>query len=284
MRTVPTGLASHIAGEELTLAQCVKITRRDGQVFAFSTCNEDLEVEGVVYSAADSVSATAQRSTVGTGVDNLEFIGLLTAETVTEEDLLAGRFDGAAIEIAVVNWADPGAGKIILLSGWLGNVQLTDGQFVAEVRSKAQKLSQKIGELTSPLCRVHRLGDSRCKAALESFRHDRTVYSAGSRREMVFDADAAATGYYDCGLVTFTSGANEGLCREVKAHVVDDGRAAVELQEEFPFEIEVGDAATLEAGCDRRLETCHGKFTNVLNFRGEPHLPGNEKMLERGRR
>ena len=283
MRTVPAGLTTHIAGEELTLAQCVKVTRRDAEVFAFSTCNEDLVVDGVTYLAVNSVSATAQNDSIGSGVDNLQFIGLLCAETVTEEDLLSGRFDGAEIEIFLVNWLNIAAGQIVLFAGWIGNVQLEDGQFVAEVRSKSQRLSQHVGQLTSALCRVSKLGDARCKKVLTSFRFSRTVYSVTSNREMTFDADAAVTGYYDCGLVTFTTGLNIGISKEVKLHTLTTGRAVIELQESFPLDVAVGDVATLEAGCDRRLITCYTKFNNVVNYRGEPHVPGTDKMLERGR-
>jgi uncharacterized phage protein (TIGR02218 family) len=32
----------------------------------------------------------------------------------------------------------------------------------------------------------------------------------------------------------------------------------------------------LEAGCDKRAETCRLKFDNFLNFRGFPHIPGED--------
>jgi uncharacterized phage protein (TIGR02218 family) len=32
----------------------------------------------------------------------------------------------------------------------------------------------------------------------------------------------------------------------------------------------------LEAGCDKRAETCRLKFANFLNFRGFPHVPGED--------
>jgi uncharacterized phage protein (TIGR02218 family) len=30
------------------------------------------------------------------------------------------------------------------------------------------------------------------------------------------------------------------------------------------------------AGCDKRAETCRAKFGNFLNFRGFPHIPGED--------
>jgi len=32
-------------------------------------------------------------------------------------------------------------------------------------------------------------------------------------------------------------------------------------------------------GCDRALATCRDRFANVVNFRGFPHIPGNDFVL-----
>ena len=32
------------------------------------------------------------------------------------------------------------------------------------------------------------------------------------------------------------------------------------------------------AGCDKRLATCIDRFANVLNFRGEPYVPGQDAL------
>jgi uncharacterized phage protein (TIGR02218 family) len=37
-----------------------------------------------------------------------------------------------------------------------------------------------------------------------------------------------------------------------------------------------GDLFVVTAGCDKRFETCRSKFSNTVNFRGFPHLPGND--------
>ena len=38
-------------------------------------------------------------------------------------------------------------------------------------------------------------------------------------------------------------------------------------------------ASLLVAACDKTPETCHARFGNILNFRGEPHIPGNDKVF-----
>ena len=40
-----------------------------------------------------------------------------------------------------------------------------------------------------------------------------------------------------------------------------------------------GDGFTIRAGCDKRMETCGAKFANTANFRGFPHMPGNDFVV-----
>ena len=40
--------------------------------------------------------------------------------------------------------------------------------------------------------------------------------------------------------------------------------------------IAAGDGFAVAAGCDKKFATCKAKFGNALNFRGFPHLPGND--------
>jgi uncharacterized phage protein (TIGR02218 family) len=47
--------------------------------------------------------------------------------------------------------------------------------------------------------------------------------------------------------------------------------------------IAVGDAFSIRAGCDKRIETCGSKFANVVNFRGFPHIAGQDAVLRYAR-
>jgi uncharacterized phage protein (TIGR02218 family) len=55
----------------------------------------------------------------------------------------------------------------------------------------------------------------------------------------------------------------------------------VRVRERAPGAVRVGDRIELREGCDKRLSTCATRFANVANFRGEPHVPGND-LLTRG--
>jgi uncharacterized phage protein (TIGR02218 family) len=42
--------------------------------------------------------------------------------------------------------------------------------------------------------------------------------------------------------------------------------------------IEAGARLWIGEGCDKRFATCRDRFGNAANFRGEPHLPGNDLL------
>ena len=275
MKSVSTALADHLAGEVTSLATCWKVTRRDAQVLGFTEHDVDLLVEGVTYQAATGFTPTAIENSSALNVDNLDVEGLLDSGAITESDLLAGLYDFAEIEVFQVNHTAPDEGKLMLRLGWLGEVRVQNQQFVAEVRGLTQQLSQTIGALYSPLCRA-RLGDSRCGINLAAHTVTGSISSVASASQFGDALREEGAGTFNFGKITFTSGANNGLSMEVKEYV--PGQFILVLP--MPYLPAEEDTYTLSAGCDKTLATCAGRFSNAVNFRGEPHVPGLDRMLE----
>jgi len=48
--------------------------------------------------------------------------------------------------------------------------------------------------------------------------------------------------------------------------------------------VAAGDPLRLSAGCDRSRETCAKVFGNIINFRGFPHVPGEDWLMAVPRR
>lgn len=279
MKTISNDLKAHLESAHTTLATCWKLTRRDNTVLGFTDHDADLEIDSVTYIASTGFTPSAIASTAGTEVDNLEAEGMFSSESITEADLLAGYYDYAEIEVFIVNYADLSQGTLPLKRGWLGEVRVNGGRFTAEMRGLTQALSQTIGELYSPSCRAT-LGDARCKVDMESRTVTGTVDS-GTSGSFTDAARTETSGLFTGGKVTFTGGNNNGLSMEIKDHVKNAGNIGVlTLALPLPYAIEAGDAYTLTQGCDKTLATCRDRFANVINFRGEPHVPGLDRMLE----
>ena len=275
MQTVSSAMAAHLAQEVTNLATCWTILRRDGVALRFTDHDRDLVVENAAYLASGGIVPSAVTSQAGLAVDNLELEGMLSSEAITEVDLLGGIYDHAELTIFMVNYLAPDAGRLHVKTGWLGQVTLRDGVFVVEVRGISAALQQTIGEVYTATCRAQ-LGDVRCKQALAVFTHTGTVTAVEENFAFVDAASLQDAGYFDYGQVRFTSGANTGIAVEVRDY--RQGRFGLFLP--LPYAVQVGDAYSAVGGCDKRIDTCVGKFANAVNFRGEPHLPGNDRMLE----
>jgi uncharacterized phage protein (TIGR02218 family) len=147
--------------------------------------------------------------------------------------------------------------------------------YVAELRGMAQKLQMTVGEVYTPDCSAD-LGDSRCGVDLASLEESGSVTSVVG--VTTFETSLAqATGWYDGGELTWTSGANAGQTVAVRHWDGDVSTLSVFLP--AVYAVEVGDAFTIRPGCDKNFATCKAKFDNAINFRGFPHVPGNDQIL-----
>ena len=275
MRSIPTALAAHIAGEVTTLATCWRIKRRDGIVLGFTTHERPFRIDGVIYRAAGGFTPSTMESSNALDVDNLDIEGILADAALSRADLLAGRYDLAEVEIFLVNWAAPEDGAVVLKTGLLGDASLKDTDFTVEVRGMAQLLQMEVGAVYSPECRAN-LGDRHCKVRLAAFRVTGTVTEAGDGETFSDSARGEADGWFDYGRLAWLTGANAGLECDVKRFQGGE----IVLTAPVPGRIAVGDRYEMTTGCDKRFATCRAKFSNSRNFRGEPAVPGQDAVLD----
>ena len=270
MKVISTEFAAHLASGATTLCNCWKLTRDDGRVMGFTDHDCDLGIDGVVYEAAAGFTASAIESSAGLAVDNL--------------DLAAGLYDDASVEIWRVNWKAPDQ-RVLMRRGNLGQVSRGATGFTAELRGLAHRLNQPVGRLFQYGCDAD-LGDVRCGidlGAAEMRGVGTVVASEDDRVVTASGLDAFAEGWFDRGRVVFTSGANAGAGCEVKLHSIAAAGAVIEMWQTMARQIAVGDEFTVTAGCDKQFSTCRTKFANGVNFRGFPHMPGNDYVISYAR-
>ena len=269
MKTLAAAMTTHIGQEVSTLAVCWKMTASGGTVLGFTSHVADLTVSSQLYKSATGFTPSAVSGTASFSVDNMNVEGLLGAD-FSVADLLAGKWDFATVEIFLVNYLNLTGGTIKVRKGTLGAVTLGRQQFSAEIRGMLQAYSRSIVELYSPSCRAD-LGDTRCNIALGPYTFTGMVTSFTNARVFFDSARAQANGYFDGGLLTWTSGLNNGRTMEVKSYLLTGG--AFQLVQPMASLIALSDAYSVYAGCDKQVATCKTKFSNLVNFRGEPFVP-----------
>jgi len=278
MKTLSPALRAHLLGPVTTLAWCWTVTRTDGVVLGFTDHDRPISFGGVTCEAASGFAATQIASSLGLSVDNLDVEGALSSGAITEEDIAAGRYDGARIEVWRVNWTDPDQ-RVLMRAGAIGEITRGELAFTAELRGLAHTLDQVSGRTYQRTCDAL-VGDTRCTVDLDqaAYRGAGTVASvADDRLVTTNDLSAFEEGWFTHGRLAWTSGANAGTAMEVRGHTVSGSSATLALWQRAPLAIVAGDGFTVTAGCDKTLPTCKAKFDNVANFRGFPHMPGTDK-------
>ena len=278
MKVLVPALQDHLDGGATTLAWCWRLTRRDGTGYGFTDHDRDIVFDGTTFEAAAGFTASEIRDAVGLSVDNLEVTSALTSERLSEVDLAAGHYDDAKVEIFRVNWQAPEQ-RVLMRTGSLGEVRRAGLSFTAEVRGIAHYLQQPKGRLHQFTCDAD-LGDARCGVNLSgaTYAGNGAIAAAESRRRFAASGlGAYADQWFTRGLLTFTSGAAAGLMAEVREHRKSAaGVVTIELWQPLGHTPGTGEAFAIRAGCDKHFATCQAKFANTVNFRGFPHMPGND--------
>ncbi|MCW6510989.1 DUF2163 domain-containing protein [Lichenifustis flavocetrariae] len=283
MKTLPPAMTAALASGITTFVYCWRITRHDGAVLGFTEHDRDLTYAGTTFSASSGFTASQIEQSLGLSVDNMDAQGALSSAAITDADILAGRYDDAAVELFWVDWSDPSQG-ITVAAGNLGEIKRQGVAFSAEFRSIANRLNQKIGQTYERTCSAT-LGDSRCAIDLTAaaYRGTAIAQTAGLTAQIVVGGlSGYGKDWFSGGTLAFTAGANAGLTFEIKAHLRTAGADILELWLPAPFAVALGDTATVTAGCRKTFAVCRSKFDNHVNFRGFPLIPGTDVVTRYG--
>ena len=273
-------VSEHLKTGLTTLCRCWAVVRKDGRVFGFTDHDSDLSFDGMVFKADTGLTASALQQVTGLAVDNSEAVGALSDASVTEEDIAAGRFDEATITYWLVNWANPDE-REVQFAGSLGEIKRADGAFFAELRGVSEKLNKPLGRVYQKPCSAN-LGDTQCSVDIEApeFSAEVSVEEISGRRVFRFGTlNAFDEQWFERGKLVVISGAAVGLMGMIKNDRSENDARIIELWEEIKIEISPGDLVRVIAGCDKRSATCSTKFSNLTNFRGFPHIPGEDWLM-----
>jgi len=275
-----SALLEHLQTGATTVARAWALRRADGVEMGFTDHDRDLAFDGIVFRAGTGLSAQALAQTTGLSVDNTEALGMLSDGAITEADIRAGRYDGAEVRAWVVNWADP-AQRLLRFRGTLGEVVRDGAGFKAELRGLAELLNQPQGRVYQRRCAAV-LGDGLCRVDLSLPGYFDARPAEGVTGGRVFDF-AEFTGFadrwFEKGRLVVLDGPAAGLIGVIKNDRLAGQARRVELWDALPGDVRPGDMLRLEAGCDKRAETCKLKFGNFTNFRGFPHLPSDSWLV-----
>ena len=271
------GLFQHLESGATTVARAWLLRRRDGVTMGFTDHDRDLSFGEEIYRAGTGLTAKALQQTTGLSVDNSEAMGALSDAAITEDDILAGRYDAAEVTAWLVNWAETDE-RVMQFRGSLGEIGRAGGAFQAELRGLTELLNQPQGRVIQRPCAAV-LGDGDCRfdLSLPGYFSERVVEAVEGGRVFRW---ASFTGFddrwFERGRLRVVTGSAAGVIGVVKNDRLNASGREVELWQSVLPGIAAGDVVRIEAGCDKRVETCRLKFNNILNFQGFPFIPGED--------
>jgi uncharacterized phage protein (TIGR02218 family) len=277
MRIIPPDLAAELASGTTTFCRCWKAIRRDGVAFGFTDHDRDLTFNSITFQAQSGLEASEAESALGLAVGGGEVSGALVADAIREEDIAAGLWDGAAIETWLVDWRDV-TRRLLLDTGQIGDISRRGESFTAEIRSLAHLFDQEQGRRYQALCSAE-LGDTRCTVALNAASRRVVVQIISVVDPSSFSVallTAFGVGAFTGGTVKRIGGIGDGLSLPIMSHTRVGNQDVIALWAPPAQALTPGQSVALTVGCDKRFETCCNRFNNGQNFRGFPHIPGND--------
>lgn len=280
MPGLDSALQAHLESGMTTVCHAWLITRADGVAFGFTDHDLPLTFEGATFRADAGLTAKAIAQTTGLSVDNTEAIGALSDASIREDEIEQGRFDGAEVTAWLVNWADVSQ-RSLQFRGTIGEMRRIDGAFRAELRGLTEALNRPMGRIYQKPCTAV-LGDAECGVDLDTPGFSVTVsvdVEEDGRRFSWASLPGFEPGFFIRGRLNVIDGPAQGLWGLIKHDREDDGLRTVDLWEPIKGNVGPGTQVTLVAGCNKQMETCRLKFSNILNFQGFPDLPGEDWVV-----
>jgi len=264
-------LTEHLSSGNTTICYCWVVRRQDGEVLGFTDHDVDVVADGVTCLSTTGITTSTFAQSLGLSIDDLEIEGVIDDDSITEVDIRGGLYDGASVDLYIVNWDDTDE-FLHLASGEFGELVETDGGgFQTEFLSRVVTLNQPSGRVYQRTCDTV-LGSEACTVDLTdpSYRTDTTVVVVVDDRMTVASLSGFDDDWFTLGKIITEDGQEIGIRRHVGT--------TLDLWRSPDVTIEPTTPVTVIAGCKQDVNTCREKFDNVLNFQGFNLIPGNDRL------
>lgn len=281
MRTLTSGMTSHLATREHSRAWMLRLDLADGSRIGLTSYDKDIRFDladgagTITYQSGTGARISDVELLVGLSPSNCEVSGpLAEVGPVTLEAVLGGRFNRATARLFQVNHRNLADGAIKILLGHVTEARPEGGQFFLEIRNEADKFNQSVGRVLAPLCDAD-YGDARCTKVVETITGTVTAVS-GEYGFTVSFSGSYADDYFNFGQVEFTSGPLAGT---LPVEIFDwTAAGVVTLFAPLAEAPAIGNTCTISRGCPKNRDACMARG-NIANFRGFPELPGTDRII-----
>jgi len=277
MRQLPEKMQQDLAVGVTQFCYGWLIIRGDGVRLGLTNHDADLAFNGEVYRANSGISFSALDTRLGLTRHGAQATGVLGSPHISEEDLLAGVYDGSRFQLYLIDWQAPDNG-LLLMDGSFDTVGHSEGRFQVTLRATGQQLNQVQGRVYQQQCDAV-LGDSRCQVNLEQAAyHWRGTVHAISGDYLILPLLDFTAGWFQHGTIETAS----GRLLPIRFDETRDDQRYIQLWQDARPLVQAGETIQLRAGCDKSLRQCGDKFANSINFQGFASLSDEAVLVAVG--
>lgn len=292
MKTIPNTLLEFLLSTDVESAyvcDLITITLQSGLTMYITDGQMPIEYLGNTYDPARWGAWKCQGTSCELGVMNATAKIMVNAspdilmpdwDVPLLEAVQLGLFDAADISIITtygLTYGETDFGTVVRFAGTITEIKPT-GRTTAEGECKPDSftLNQPMPrKVLQPGCGWV-FGDTGCTIDKTLYTYNNAV-SPSSNKNVITPATAFSQpdGYFTQGVITMTSGRNNGLSAFVQLHAGGN----LTLSKPFLFPVAPSDTFKVVAGCDHTMATCNSKFGNLINFAGQPFIPNKEQAV-----
>ena len=274
MRTISAAHQAHLDSGSLSDKHLVTVTRHDGTVKRLTDLDADIVAGGDTFTGG-FLTVGAMTWEIGRNPFTIDIDFVVSdASPIAAADVIAGYYQGATVEIALVNFDDP-TQSTALATGFIGDIAYDDaGSYRFDVVGLWSVAALLRMRTVTPGCQTWLGHPLWCQVDVAGqFTHTVTVASVIDSRKITitgFDARAAADDtWYPQGAGKWLTGANTGWSFAVRKWTASG--AVLEFWGPMRGTVQAGDTASLHVGCDLTHTMCQARFDNLAHFQGFPH-------------
>jgi len=246
---------------------CWRITTKNLE-YSFTNNSEDLFIDGNKYLAGCIVKSSSIEQTSDAEHNNYEVAVMFDDVSLDPKAMLAGDFDQAYVEIAA--WVPDNELKHIY-SGYIDKIYFENGVYNFNISGISKKLEKKITDIYSPFCRA-RFCDPECGVNVDLHTKTVKILAIKNNCKLLVSEDLSVNKYKYIG-GKLRVGSSDYLMTSIDKEVIAIDRS-------FEEELKIGDKLLLKPHCNKEFSTCCELYQNAINFRGEPDIPGVDRILQ----
>ena len=272
MHNISKNFLMELTKEKINIAFLIELKTQNNENIYFTNHDEDIIFKNNRYISNSLLKKKSIKQTIDINFDSSYISFQIDNLSILYSDIINGKYDYMEITISIINYNNLES-AFTIQTGNLGKIEYRDNCFYSTINSIKQKLSCNSNHIYSSNCR-NLFCDSRCKLNINNFSTDINITNNENPYMLILDNNIESD-YYTNGHLILLESPYKNIRYSIKSHYNNKLYLynPISITEYLPIK------ARIFLNCSKTFKACKEKFNNIINFAGEPHVPGNSQII-----